>query len=36
MGFPFAWMGGDWAIAKLKEICETKGETPAVTGIIFF
>jgi flavodoxin len=34
MGFPFAWMGGNRAIAKLKEICRAKGEIPAATGVI--
>jgi NAD(P)H dehydrogenase (quinone) len=34
MGFPLAWMGGNRAIAKLKEICRAKGETPAATAVI--
>lgn len=34
MGFPFAWMGGNRAIAKLKEICKAKGQTLTATAII--
>lgn len=34
MGFPFAWMGGTHAIAKLKQICDVKGGTVLETAII--
>lgn len=34
MGFPFAWMGGNRAIAKFKEICRAKGQTLTATAII--
>ena len=34
MGFPFAWMGGNRAIAQLKEICECKGGTVCGTGVV--
>lgn len=34
MGFPLAWMGGNRAIAKLKEICKAKGQTLTATAII--
>lgn len=33
MGSPFAWMGNR-AIAKLKEICESKGGTITATAVI--
>jgi NAD(P)H dehydrogenase (quinone) len=34
MGSPFSWMGGNRAIAKMKETCESKGATVLATGII--
>lgn len=34
MGFPYSWMGGNNAIAKLKKICESKGGTVSGTGVV--
>jgi NAD(P)H dehydrogenase (quinone) len=34
MGFPFAWMGGNRAIALMKKTCESKGATVLATGIV--
>ncbi|MHC1787806.1 MAG: flavodoxin family protein [Christensenellales bacterium] len=32
--FPFAWMGGKSAIARLSATCRSKGSVPCFTGII--
>lgn len=34
MAFPYAWLGGNRAIAKMKKICESKGGKVSGTGII--
>lgn len=34
MSFPFAWMGGNRAIAQLKQNCESKGGTILATAVI--
>ena len=32
--FPFPWMGGNRAIARMKKICESKGAVVCGTGIV--
>lgn len=34
MAFPYPWLGGNRAIAKMKKICESKGCMVSKTGIV--